>query len=146
MRRRSLLVAGLALTMAPILAEAPDVLAEAAAFKMRELYEKDLSFSKLALDHEDRDIQVKGFMAPPLKAESKFFVLTKKPMSVCPFCETDADWPSDIVVVYTQDVVDVVPFNVPIAVRGKLNLGTYKDEETQFVSRVRLVDAEYERI
>ena len=140
MRRRQLLIAGLLLTAAPALH------AETTQFKMRELYEKDLSFSKLALDHEDRDIQVTGFMAPPLKAEATFFVLTKKPMSVCPFCETEADWPDDIVMVYTEDVIDVVPFNVPIAVDGKLSLGTYKDEEIGFVSRVRLVDASYERL
>ena len=141
MQRRHLLIAGLLLTAA-----APALHAEATTFKMRELYEKDLSFSKLALDHEDREIQVTGFMAPPLKAEAKFFVLTKKPMSVCPFCETEADWPSDIVVVYTAEVIDVVPFNVPIAVDGRLSLGTYKDEEIGFVSRVRLVDASYERL
>ena len=39
-----------------------------------------------------------------------------------------------------------MPFNRPIAVTGTLSLGTYKDEETQFVSRVRLVDADYTRI
>ena len=114
--------------------------------KLRDLYEKDLSFSTFALEQEDQTVVVQGFMAPPLKAESQFFVLTKKPMSVCPFCETEAEWPDDIVVVYTTDVVDVVPFNRPIAVTGTLSLGTYRDEETQFVSRVRLVDADYERI
>ena len=116
------------------------------ALKLRDLYEKDLSFSAYARDHENQTVVIQGFMAPPLKAESKFFVLTKKPMSVCPFCETEAEWPDDIVVVYTEDVVDVVPFNRPIAVTGTLSLGTYKDEETQFVSRVRLVDANYTRI
>lgn len=141
MQRRGFLVAGFCLVVG-----ASVLRAETPLFKMRELYEKDLSFSRIALDHEDRDIQVKGFMAPPLKAESNFFVLTKKPMSVCPFCETEADWPDDIVVVYTEDVVDVVPFNVPIAVDGKLSLGTYRDEEIGFVSRVRLVDASFERI
>lgn len=146
MRRRQLVVTGLALTTTPVLIAAPSLRAETTLFKMRELYEKDLSFSKLALDHEDRAIEVKGFMAPPLKAESNFFVLTKKPMSVCPFCETEADWPDDIVVVYTEDVVDVVPFNLPIAVNGKLSLGKFKDEEIGFVSRVRLVDASYARL
>lgn len=140
MQRRDLLIAGLFMMVAPALR------AEITLFKMRDLYEKDLSFSELALDHDDRDIEVKGFMAPPLKAQSNFFVLTKKPMSVCPFCETEADWPDDIVVVYTEDLVDVVPFNVPIAVNGKLSLGTYRDEEIGFVSRVRLVDASYTRI
>lgn len=146
MRRRHLLLSSLSLLAMSQLLVATKLHAETALFKMRELYEKDLSFSKLALEHEDRDIEVKGFMAPPLKAESSFFVLTKKPMSVCPFCESEADWPDDIVVVYTEDVVDVVPFNLPIAVRGKLSLGTYRDEEIGFVSRVRLVDASYVRL
>jgi hypothetical protein len=39
-------------------------------------------------------------MAPPLKAEAAFFVLTEIPMSLCPFCSSDADWPDNIVVVY----------------------------------------------
>lgn len=142
MKRRFFLVSTFALglvTTAPVLAsEGP--------LKLRDLYEKDLSFSTYARDHEDRTVVVQGFMAPPLKAEARFFVLTKKPMSVCPFCETEAEWPDDIVVVYTEDIVDVVPFNRPIAVTGTLSLGTYKDEETQFVSRVRLIDANYSRI
>ena len=117
-----------------------------APLKLRDLYEKDLSFSAYARDNEDQTVVIQGFMAPPLKAEAKFFVLTKKPMSVCPFCETEAEWPDDIVVVYTEEIVNVVPYNRPIAVTGTLSLGTFKDEETQFVSRVRLVDADYTRI
>lgn len=146
MQRRELIIAGLFVMAAPGLMAASALRAETTVFKMRDLYEKDLSFSKLARDHDDRDIEVKGFMAPPLKADANFFVLTKKPMSVCPFCETEADWPDDIVMVYTEDVVDVVPFNVPIAVRGKLSLGTYRDEAIGFVSRVRLMDANYARL
>ncbi|MGI9492225.1 MAG: hypothetical protein ACR2QF_07500 [Geminicoccaceae bacterium] len=146
MRRRHLLVTGLALMTGSILMAAPGLRAETTAFKMRDLYEKDLSFSKLAQEFDGKAIEIQGFMAPPLKAESQFFVLTKKPMSVCPFCETEADWPDDIVVVYTEDVVDVVPFNLPIAVHGKLSLGTYRDEEIGFVSRVRLIDASYARL
>src|SRR5690348_2930731 len=45
-------------------------------------------------------VRMRGFMAPPLRAEAGFFVLTKIPMALCPFCSSDADWPSDIVVVY----------------------------------------------
>ena len=84
-------------------------------------------------------------MAPPLKAESRFFVLTKMPMSVCPFCESDADWPDDIVVVYTEEILRAVPFNVPIIVEGILDLGSYKDEESGFYSRVRLLKSEFEK-
>lgn len=114
--------------------------------KLRELYNKDLSFSDFAVDKEGSEVEVAGFMAPPLKAEAKFFVLTKKPMAVCPFCESEAEWPDDILVVYVDEVLSVVPFNYPIAVSGELALGTYRDEESGFVSRVRLVDASYRRL
>jgi hypothetical protein len=111
--------------------------------KLRDLYNKDLSFSDLALQLEGQRIAITGFMAPPLKVESKFFVLTKQPMSVCPFCETEADWPDDILAIHTKRVVKLLPFNVQITVRGVLELGTVKDAETGFVSRVRLTDAKY---
>ena len=113
---------------------------------MRDLYNKDLSFSEFARSNNGQPISVKGFMAPPLKAESSFFVLTKQPMSVCPFCEAEAEWPSDILAVYAKHNVKVLPFNVPIVTHGILALNTYEDPETGFVSRVRLVDANYERL
>ena len=111
--------------------------------KLRDLYKKNLTFSDLALKLEGHRIKVSGFMAPPLKAETNFFVLTKMPMSVCPFCETEADWPDDILVVHTKRIVRVLPFNLKIEVQGVLELGTEKDAETGFVSRVRLIDATY---
>lgn len=113
--------------------------------RMRDLYNKDLSFSDYARSMEGERISVSGFMAPPLKAESTFFVLTKRPMAVCPFCESEAEWPDDILAVYTKRTLDVVPFNVGIVASGTLELGTYKDPELGFVSRVRLVDAAYGR-
>ena len=113
--------------------------------KMRDLYNKDLSYSDRARAWEDTRISVSGYMAPPLKAESTFFVLTKRPMSVCPFCETEAEWPDDILAVYTKRIFKVVGFNVPIIVHGILKLSAYKDPETGFVSRVRLVDSSYEK-
>ena len=113
--------------------------------RMRDLYNKDLSFSDLAKSLEKQRIEVTGFMAPPLKADSTFFVLTNRPVAVCPFCDTDAEWPDDILAIYTKRTVDVVPFNSRIVVRGVLELGSHKDEETGFVSRVRLMDATYTR-
>ena len=112
---------------------------------IRDLYNKDLSFSDKAQARDGERISISGFMAPPLKSESKFFVLTARPMAVCPFCESEADWPNDIVAVYTKRIINVVPFNVRIEARGELELGTYTDEEFGFVSRVRLVDAVFER-
>ena len=112
---------------------------------LRELYEKDLSFSALALSLEGERVTIEGFMAPPLKAESTFVVLTNRPLAVCPFCESEAEWPDDILAVLTRRVVDVIPFNVRIAVEGRLSLGTQTDPESGFVSRVRLEEAEVER-
>lgn len=112
---------------------------------LRDLYNRDMSFSDIALTNEGARITVQGFMAPPLRAESNFFVLTRRPMAVCPFCNDAADWPDDILAIYTSRVVQVMPFNVPIFVTGTLELGTYRDPELGFVSRVRLSDATYRR-
>ena len=114
--------------------------------RMRDLYNKDLSFSDYARSMEDKRISVMGFMAPPLKAESTFFVLTKRPMSVCPFCESEAEWPDDILAIYAKRNVKILPFNIPIVTSGTLALDTYEDPDTGFVSRVRLFDADYERL
>ena len=125
---------------------APSVLrAGSAPVKIRDLYNKDRTMSDLALSLVDARTTFEGFMAPPLKAESRFFVMTKMPMSVCPFCETSAQWPDNILAVYTKRIVDVVPFNVGIETRGVLEIGEYRDPETGFVSMVRLADATYGR-
>lgn len=111
------------------------------AWKIRDLYTKGLDFSTRAQTSEGERLRFSGYMAPPLKAQSRFFVLTKMPMAVCPFCETEAEWPDDILAVYTKRIVRVVPFNVPITVEGQLALGAFTDPDTGFVSRVRISDA-----
>ncbi len=113
--------------------------------KLRDLYNKDLSFSDLALSIQGDRVAVKGYMAPPLKSESVFFVLTKRPMATCPFCNDGDDWPDDIVAVYGKRTVNVQPFNVGIVVSGTLKLGDYKDAETGFFSRIRLINATISR-
>lgn len=144
MDRRQLVIglglAPLAGLLVPAAAGASD-----APLKLRTLYNKDRSFSDLANSLAGNRITVDGYMAPPLKADSSFFVLTKIPMAVCPFCESEAEWPRDILAIYTKRTVDVVPFNSKIVTRGILELGTFKDPETGFVSRARLVDAVFER-
>lgn len=134
--RRTFLTTALA---APMLAR-PALAAE--VIKLRNLYDRQ-AISDLAKANEGKRISVDGYMAPPLKAESRFFVLARRPMSVCPFCETEAEWPSDIVAVYTKRIVDVVPYNVKIVTSGVLELTPFKDPETGFVSKVRLTDATY---
>jgi hypothetical protein len=119
--------------------------AEEKILRMRDLYNKDGTFSDFALENEGERMAVQGFMAPPLKADSTFFVLTKRPMSVCPFCETSADWPDDILAIYTKRVYRVEPFNVRIVTRGTLELGEFRDPETGFLSLVRLAGSTFER-
>lgn len=140
MNRRTLLgLAGLALLPGRgFAADAP--------IRLRDLYNKDLSFSDLARSLEDGPVVVDGFMAPPLQANSTFFVLTKMPMSQCPFCETTVQWPDDILAIYTQRIYDVVPFNVPIRVSGVLRLRDYTDPDTGFVSRVQVTEARVDRV
>ncbi len=114
------------------------------ARKIRTLYEKGGGFSDDARSLEGSRLTLQGFMAPPLKADARFFVLTSRPLAVCPFCETAAEWPDDIIAIYTKRVIDVVPFNVRIEARGVLDLTGFKDPETGFYSKMRLVDATYD--
>ena len=142
MRRRHFLAAAATTVLA-----APGLIRTATGaelVRMRELYNADGSFSDFALANDGKAVQLEGFMAPPLKAESSFF--TKIPMSVCPFCDSAADWPRDIVSIYARDIIAVTPFNVPIGVGGTLRLGTHTDEELGFVSRVRVTEAEHWRV
>lgn len=85
-----------------------------------------------------KKVRMIGFMAPPLKPTLSFFVLTNVPMSICPFCSSDADWPFDIVVVKLSKPVVAIPFDRPIWVEGILEVGSEVDAETGFVSLVRI--------
>jgi hypothetical protein len=114
--------------------------------KIRDLYKTQAEFSERALALQGQEIEIPGFMAPPLKPDASFFVLTKRPMSVCPFCDTEADWPLDIVLVLLQEQQEWVYFNRPIMTTGVLELGVEVDEETGFVSKVRLADARFELV
>ncbi len=86
-----------------------------------------------------------GFAAPPLKPDADFFVLTKYPMDVCPFCETEADWPPDIVYVkLPEGGTDTIIFGA-LEVTGTLEVGTAKDPDTGFVSKIRIQADKVER-
>jgi len=91
-----------------------------------------------------KQVTVVGFMAPPLRATGNFFVLTRQPVSLCPFCNSDADWPADILVVYLKEDQTFIQRNRPLAVTGRLEVGSYTDQGTGFVSQVRLVGSHYE--
>jgi hypothetical protein len=99
-------------------------------------------YSERALSLRGQTVRMRGYMAPPLKPESNFFVLTREPVAVCPFCASDAEWPVDIVVVYLGGTLAPFNFSQRIEVEGKLDIGSWTDPQTGFVSQVRLAGAE----
>ena len=103
-----------------------------------------LTFTDKLKSLAGKRVRMQGFMAPPLKADAHFFVLTESPVSLCPFCSTDADWPDNIVVVFLSDKQEFVQANRLIEVVGTLEVGSRMDEETGFVSLVRIVNARFE--
>ncbi len=120
-----------ALTLSAVLSVLPgNVRAEQDLLKLRELYDKGVVFSDLAHELDGQRVRVEGYMAPLLKASSHFFMLTKMPMDVCPFCEPGGEWPCDILAIYTRRLYDVVPFNRKIIVAGTLRLTDHIDQET----------------
>ncbi len=122
--------------------------ANAASLDFSEMYSgassEGLVFSDTLNSLNGSEVTMTGFMAPPLKPSINFFVLTETPMAVCPFCSTDADWPYNMVVVYVNGSVDALPYDQEVTVTGTLDLGSYVDGDTGFVSQVRLLDATVE--
>jgi hypothetical protein len=143
MRRRSFLAiagVGFALSWLPT-ARAGERMRFEEMYKASGVLGLEMSDKLVALN--GKPVEIAGFMAPPLKAEAGFFVLTREPVSLCPFCNSDADWPSDIIVVYLRDGVRFSQINRAIAVSGTLEVGSKLDPKTGFVSLVRLIDADY---
>ncbi len=105
-----------------------------------------LKFSDTTQNARNKQIRMRGFMAPPLKPNSNFFVLNKEPVALCAFCSSDADWPMDIVVVYTKNNLSPVDFSEKIEVEGRLELGSQVDEKTGFVSQIRIMEAVFKRL
>jgi hypothetical protein len=68
-------------------------------------------------------------------------VLTARPASLCPFCQSDADWPPDIVVVYLSRTRLMQPDGTQLTVEGRLEVGSWTDPATGFVSQLRLREA-----
>ncbi|OCJ48968.1 hypothetical protein [Agrobacterium rubi] len=142
-RRQSLQLASLAV----LSLSASKAAAAPSQLTFDEMYGKvgvlGLEFSDKLKQLSGQEIRMKGFMAPPLKAEAAFFVLTEIPMALCPFCSSDADWPDNIVVVYLSEKQTFVQPSTTIEVTGVLEHGSWTDPETGFVSLVRIRNAEY---
>jgi len=134
---------------AAILALAAPSLAFAAPpprIRMFELYQDDLSFSAAAKKLNGSVISMQGFMAPHLKVESDFFVLSNSPVETCPFCASEDEWINTIVFVRMKKRQESVSPGDLLQVQGRLELGPQKDAATGFISRVRLVDASFQRL
>jgi hypothetical protein len=119
---------------------------EAERIKFSELYGARMSFTDKVKSLAGKPVMMRGFMAPPLKPDWTFFVLTKLPLTVCPFCNDEAEWPDDIVVVRLGRPFEAVRFNQRLEVQGILEVGSDIDEDTGFVSLLRIVDAEFEPV
>ena len=104
-----------------------------------------LKFADRTLALKGQSVRLRGYMAPPLKPESKFFVLTREPVSICPFCSSDAEWPVDIVVIYASKTVIPSNFSERLEVEGTLEVGSYIDPVTGFVSQLRIRDAVFHK-
>lgn len=150
MQRRQLLHALSILAALPAALAAPAATAAAVAETLAfgEMYAGvsvlGLKFSEKLERLAGSTVRMRGFMAPPLKADAKFFVLTEAPVSLCPFCSSDADWPDNIVVVFLSESQEFVQANRLIEVTGRIEVGSRIDEETGFVSLVRISGARFD--
>ncbi|MCC6616851.1 MAG: hypothetical protein IT320_25485 [Anaerolineae bacterium] len=95
-----------------------------------------LSDKLLSLDGQT--VQIAGYMAPPLKPELDYFVLTRIRLAFCPFCSTGADWPDDIALIYLNNDDTTVATDHPMRVTGRMEIGASIDHETGMVSLVRI--------
>jgi hypothetical protein len=138
---RAALFAGAALPLSSNMAHAAQALSFDGLYKSRGV--RGLEFSDALLALRGQRVAITGFMAPPLKADSTFFVLTAQPMAICPFCASDADWPDDIIVVMLKTVSPMLGGGSRLAVTGTLEVGSRTDAATGFVSQIRLVDASF---
>jgi len=137
--RRSCLIAALALGVAG------PAQAVTQRIRMFELYNDDGTFSPLAQELKGKRISIQGFMAPHLKVDSDFFILSNTPVETCPFCASEGDWIDSIIFARMRTKQEALDPGTLILVEGMLEIGPERDEETGFVSKVRLTDVEFRK-
>lgn len=132
----------------PIGAVLPARADELPQLRFNELYAgmspRGLQFSERVLALKGQRVRLRGYAAPPLRADARFLVLTRQPLAICPFCSSDADWPADILVVYCREP-SLIPGGQLLVASGRLEVGSAIDPDTGFVSQLRLRDAELVR-
>ena len=112
---------------------------------MYELYNEAGGFSDRARALQGQTVSLQGFMAPHLKVDSDFFILSNSPVETCPFCVSEGDWMDSIVFVRMKRRQPATAPGVLILTEGQLEIGPATDAATGFVSRVRLTDATFSR-
>lgn len=117
--------------------------AAAQRIRMFELYDEDDQFSPLARQLTGKRVSIQGFMAPHLKVDSDFFILSNTPVETCPFCASEGDWIDTIIFVRMRTKQEAIDPGTLILVEGTLEVGPARDEATGFVSKVRLTNAEF---
>src|SRR5258707_9866608 len=149
LERRSLIRGG-AFMFATYVARGPSV---AGTIELIGFDDLSKSFGFRGLEFSDRlhalrglGAAIRGLMAPPLKADTNFFVLTREPVAICPFCSSDAEWPVDIVVVFLTRAATPRSFSDPLEVTGTVEVGSKIDADTGFVSQIRLIDAQFHTV
>ena len=73
-------------------------------------------------------------------------MLSNSPVETCPFCASEDEWINTIVFVRMKKRQEAVSPGDLLQVQGRLELGPQKDAATGFISRVRLVDASFQRL
>lgn len=141
--RRRFLLAAAGLLASPLL-RASELLSFDGLYKSNTVL--GLKFSERTLALAGQSVRLRGYMAPPLKPESSFFVLSREPVAICPFCSSDAEWPVDIVVIYASKTVIPTNFSERIEVEGRLEVGSFIDPVTGFVSQLRIRDAVFHKL
>lgn len=141
--RRRLLLAAFGLLASPLL-RASELLSFDGLYASNTVL--GLKFAERTLTLKGQTVRLRGYMAPPLKPESKFFVLTREPVAICPFCSSDTEWPVDIVVIYASKTVIPTNFSERIEVEGRLEVGSFIDPDTGFVSQLRIRDAVFHKL
>lgn len=86
---------------------------------------------------DGQQIVMEGYMAPPLKPELDYFVLTRVRLAFCPFCSNASDWPDDIALVYLPNQTTTATQS-PVRITGRIEIGASTDAETGMVSLVRI--------
>jgi hypothetical protein len=86
---------------------------------------------------DGQKVVMEGYMAPPLKPQLDYFVLTRIRLAFCPFCSNASDWPDDIALVYLPDQTTTATQH-PVRITGRMEVGASVDGETGMVSLVRI--------